>query len=166
MTFKPLAIFAVLLLAMAGPARTAAAVAPSPAVVSVPSASYSVPLAWNPSRTPNVTYKLYYGPATGFYTNSVATTTTSATVTGLDSNAIGYWFAVVAVDAQGQESDFSNEVTDFAPTLPNVIVTFTWTITVTNDFGIAARYFRLQESPDLRTWRMAPAIQTFTKTNF
>jgi hypothetical protein len=69
-----------------------------------------VSLAWDPSVSPNIAgYKVYFGNSSGTYgTPITAGNQTTYTVTGLTSGT--YYFAVTAVDAQGNESDFSNEV--------------------------------------------------------
>lgn len=71
----------------------------------------SVTLAWNPSPDASVTgYRIYWGPSSGVYTNSVAVGNVSlTTLSGLRTNTF-YVFAATAYDASGVESDFSNEV--------------------------------------------------------
>lgn len=55
-------------------------------------------------------YRVYYGVASGSYDTSVDTTATRKTVSGLTPDQV-YYFAVKAVDADGNESpDFSTEV--------------------------------------------------------
>jgi hypothetical protein len=94
----------------------------------------SVNLAWDASSDKNILgYAVYYGTASRQYTNVVVVgNVTSTTVSGLPENATCY-FAVTARDALGLESEFSNEVSWFAPTAlePTVArVTFQ-----TNGFG-------------------------------
>ena len=69
-----------------------------------------ISLAWDASVTPGVVgYKVYYGNASRTYiTNIPIGTQTAYTVTGLANGT--YYFAVTAFDAAGNESDFSNEV--------------------------------------------------------
>ncbi len=80
-------------------------------VCATPVASYaeSLTLAWNASPSSGVTgYVIWYGLASGVYTNSVAVgNQTTATVTGLLADT-RYYFAVKAVSAGGT-SAFSNE---------------------------------------------------------
>ena len=76
-----------------------------------PSASAAdVMLAWDASPDPQVVgYRIYYGVASGNYTNSAPVgLVTNATLTGL---VVGtkYYFAATAFDSTGIESDFSNE---------------------------------------------------------
>lgn len=70
----------------------------------------SVTLAWDHSPDTNVVgYRLYYGPRSGDYTNSVVVGyTTLATLTGLPTIVTNY-FAATAYDTNGEESVFSNE---------------------------------------------------------
>ena len=61
--------------------------------------------------------RIYFGPASGAYTNSVAVgNVTNATLTNLKAGAI-YYFAATAHDGSGLESAFSNE-TSYTPPLP------------------------------------------------
>jgi len=77
-----------------------------------------VALAWTASSSSSVAgYKTYYGTASGAYTSSVDSgKTTSVSVTSLQ-DGLKYYFAVVAYDASGNKSAYSNEV---AATLPAV----------------------------------------------
>lgn len=69
-----------------------------------------VMLAWDASESPEVTgYKVYVGNAPGNYNEPITIgNQTSYTVTGLNSGT--YYFAIKAINAYGDESDFSNEV--------------------------------------------------------
>ncbi len=69
-----------------------------------------VSLAWDPSPSPNVAgYKLYVGNSSRNYGTPVMVgNQTTYTVTGLLRGT--YYFAVTAFDANGNESDYSNEV--------------------------------------------------------
>ncbi|MCO5050774.1 MAG: Ig-like domain-containing protein [Verrucomicrobiae bacterium] len=70
-----------------------------------------VKLAWDPSPDAGVVgYRIYYGPASGSYTNfTTVGATTEATITGLIEGAV-YYFAATAFNDNGDESVFSNEV--------------------------------------------------------
>jgi hypothetical protein len=64
-------------------------------------------------------YKIYYGVATGTYTNSVdAGSTNSATVASLPTGST-YYFAATAYNSLGVESTYSTEAS-FALTLPSL----------------------------------------------
>lgn len=78
-----------------------------------------ITLAWDPSPETNVVaYRIYYGVATGAYTNTVQVgKVTTATVSNLVAG-IPYFFAATAVDEVGLESEFSAEVSGTIP-LPN-----------------------------------------------
>lgn len=71
---------------------------------------YDVTLAWDHSVSTNVTnYRIYYGTASGVYdTYSEFGYVTTATIQGLEAGI--YYFAATAVDADGNESGYSNEV--------------------------------------------------------
>ena len=80
----------------------------------------AVTVAWNASADTAVAgYRLYEGVSSRTYTNSVDVgNATSFTITGL-AGGTTYYFAVTAYDAQGLESDFSDEV---VYTVPFVLV--------------------------------------------
>ena len=78
----------------------------------------AVTLAWKPTSSPSCTYKLYYGPSTGSYTNSVGvgTNTTASLSNSQFSVGSTVHFSVTAVDTlTGLESAFSNEASFTVP---------------------------------------------------
>jgi hypothetical protein len=79
-------------------------------------ASQSVILAWQPSSDPNaVGYQIYYGTASGNYTEKVYVgNLTSVTIYGL-ADGTTYYFAATTYDAHNQESGFSNEASYQVP---------------------------------------------------
>jgi hypothetical protein len=76
----------------------------------VPVIAGDVPLTWDPSVTENIAgYRVYVGTASRTYSSSNSIgNKTSYTVTGLSNGT--YYFAVTAIDTDGLESDFSNEI--------------------------------------------------------
>lgn len=70
-----------------------------------------VDLAWDSNPEPNLAgYRVYYGTASGKYTNSIDVgKTTAYRLTGL-SEGLRYYLAVTAYDTAGNESDLSEEV--------------------------------------------------------
>ena len=70
-----------------------------------------VTLAWDPNPEPSVQgYRVYYGKASGFYTNVLdAGNRTDCVVPGLDAGTT-YFFAATAYSATGDESNFSEEI--------------------------------------------------------
>jgi chitinase len=76
-----------------------------------PAQAVDVQLAWDPSPSPQATgYLLYYGTASGQYSESVDTgQATTAALSGLQAGQT-YYFAVLAYDASENYSPFSNEV--------------------------------------------------------
>jgi hypothetical protein len=92
------------------------------ALTLAPAAAFAgdVKLAWDASAAPEVTgYTVYYGSATGTYQSNVDVgNTTTYTVTGLTDGAL-YFFAVKAHDAEGAESDFSNETSAVVVGVPD-----------------------------------------------
>lgn len=89
-------------------------------------AASSVTLAWNPSAGTNIAgYKIYYGPASHTYTNTVnAGNTTNVVIAPLVTGAT-YHFAATAYDAAGLESDYSTEAvyTNIAAIPPVIVLT-------------------------------------------
>jgi hypothetical protein len=79
---------------------------------------YSVALAWDRSPDSSVTgYRVYYGTASGKYTNSVTVgNVTTNTVPGLEAG-VTYFFAIIGFTASGIESASSNEIS-YMPGLP------------------------------------------------
>ena len=81
------------------------------------SAAGTATLVWNPSPSTNTIadYKIYYGGATGTYTNALsAGTGTTLTVSNLVQGAT-YYFVATAVDTFGLESDYSSEASALIP---------------------------------------------------
>jgi hypothetical protein len=79
----------------------------------------SVSLAWNRSPSSDVAgYELFYGMASGQYTYGLdVDAKTTITVSGLTEGRT-YYFAVVAYNRLGDESGYSNELTNAVPVLP------------------------------------------------
>ncbi len=72
-------------------------------------------LGWNASASPSVTgYHVYYGTTSGIYSYKVdAGNATSVTISNL-TGGVTYYFAATAYDANGDESQFSGEVSFLA----------------------------------------------------
>lgn len=83
---------------------------PVPALGAMGFGQYGVDLNWNHSPSPGVAgYRVYYGTTSGNYSNSVVLgNVTTNTFSGL-MGGVTYFFAVTAYDANGLESNFSNE---------------------------------------------------------
>ncbi len=81
-------------------------------------ATQNVTLAWNPSTDSTVAgYKIYYGSASGNYTNVVDVgNVTNATISGL-VEGVTYYFAATCYNSSGIQSPFSNEVSYTVPNL-------------------------------------------------
>jgi hypothetical protein len=79
-------------------------------------ATGSVTLTWSRSSDTNVTgYNVYYGGASGFYTNEIsAGNATNETISGLVQGTT-YYFAATTHPASGVESPFSSEVSCLVP---------------------------------------------------
>lgn len=68
-------------------------------------------LEWDPVIASSLSgYRIHYGTASGSYSRSAdAGTSTTWTVTNLHGGT-RYYFVVAAIDSNGQESGYSNEV--------------------------------------------------------
>lgn len=103
-------------------------------------AAGSVTLAWDASPDASaVGYRIYYGPASGVYTNSATVGNfTTATLNSLVEGAT-YFFAATAYNSLGEESLFSNEAnytvpvpsTNSQPTLNSIS-----NVTINEDAGV------------------------------
>lgn len=85
-----------------------------------PRPTSSVTLAWDPVTNPSTAIvRIYYGAQSGKYTGffSVPATQSEFTVTGLGLNS-DWFFAATAVDSQGLESGYSDEVEYKTPGAP------------------------------------------------
>ena len=91
----------------------------------------SVTLAWNRNPETNILhYVIYYGPLPRFYTGGTNVgNVVRGTVRGLDSGT-NWYFALTAVNAQGLESDYSEEVSTAIPPRPvtPVVLTNWWNV--------------------------------------
>jgi len=89
-------------------------------------AGQTASLSWQPSPDTNaVTYNVYYGTASHYYTNIVQVRNVSVVTIGGLVNGTTYYFAATASDAQGRESGFSNEASYQvpAPVITNILAT-------------------------------------------
>ena len=80
-------------------------------------ATGTITLAWDSSPGTNVIakYNVYYGVASGTYTNVVAASTNLTTSVSNLVEGATYYFAATAVDTSGLESDYSAEVSTLVP---------------------------------------------------
>lgn len=75
------------------------------------SASGSAVLDWDPVVASNLAgYRVHYGTAAGSYSLSVDTGTSTASTIANLAGGTRYYFVVAAVDSNGQEGSYSNEV--------------------------------------------------------
>ena len=90
-------------------ARTAlAAVLLLAAVAVTPSFAGEIQLAWD-AVAGATGYRVYYGTSSGSYTQTLTSSTTTATIANL-SDCQTWYVAVKAFNAAGESADFSNEV--------------------------------------------------------
>lgn len=121
----------------------------------------SVTLGWDASPSADATgYRIYYGAASGNYTNSVMVgNVMSNTVPGLVISAT-YYFAVVAYNSIGLESTFSNEIVYIVPgglaKLQILVAANKQAIlTIT---ARANHAYEIQTSADLKTWTILTTV--------
>lgn len=118
-----------------------------------PTGSYSVNLTWDRSPSLGVAgYRIYYGPASGNYTNSVVVgNVTSNSVPGLVGGGM-YFFTVVAFDASSVESLPSNEII-FVPGIATLRISIAANRrAVLTVFGPVGRTYEIQAAQTLGTW--------------
>jgi fibronectin type 3 domain-containing protein len=63
---------------------------------------------WNPVSKATF-YQIYWGTASGAYTDSITTSSSEEVIGGLRPE-VKYYVAVTALDDEGRESDYSNEI--------------------------------------------------------
>ena len=78
-------------------------------------------------------YKIYYGPTSGSYTNTLDVGNVTTSVVNNLTDGLTYYFTVSAYNSAGVESSFSNEVSKTLPSTQSTLTTFT--ITATADIG-------------------------------
>ncbi len=138
-------------------------------------AGASVTLAWDTNADPNIAgYHLYYGGASGTYTNEVnAGLASSSTVSGL-TIGVTYYFAVTAYDSFGQESGYSSEVTYL---VPEPQPTLQASSAITGQFGLmvtgmTGHTYNIEATQDFKVWTVIGTVtigagggSSFTDTN-
>lgn len=131
-------------------ALPASAAAQTFLVVSNPAPS--VQLGWNPVPSVSV-YRLYYGVGSRQYTNMTSVGNVTNSSLTLPARGVAFFFAVTAVDSNGLESQFSNEITYTAPSPPAapamkplVVLTVQTSPTPTGTFADSEMFWSL--SPD------------------
>jgi hypothetical protein len=119
----------------------------------VPPITYSVNLAWNRSPSLGVAgYRIYYGPVSGNYTNSVmAGNVMSNSIPGLTGGGT-YFFTVVAYNAGGMESLPSNEII-FVPGIATLRISIAANRrAILTVFGPVGRTYEIQAAQTFGTW--------------
>lgn len=132
----------------------------------------SVPLAWDASTSSNISgYKVYYGNASRSY--STIKTIGNQTTYTVDGLGMGTWyFAVTAFDKDGNESDFSNEVSKFiAESSPSSLILLT--VSSLRSFGVVLQCITTEKTSSILRyslvqpnsgWTTIVATPTVSKT--
>jgi hypothetical protein len=130
-------------------------------------------VAWDRSPSAAATgYRVYYGAASGNYTNSVTVgNVTTNTVAGL-VNGVTYFFAVTALATSGEESTYSNEIS-LVPGSPSVLLRVaTNGQAVLTVRGTSGHTYEIQASSTLTSWTVLGSVTLglngpveFTDTN-
>lgn len=135
--------------------------------------SYSVVMSWNHNSDPAIAgYRIYYGTASGNYSQNITLgNTTSVTIMGL-TGGITYYFAVTAYNIEGLESAFSDEIV-YVPGLATVALRSApgqpFVLTVS---GLNNHNYDVQATTDFLLWSVIGTVTTgpagwieFTDTN-
>ena len=118
-----------------------------------PSGSQQVSLGWNASPDPTVVgYYLYYGTASGVYTDQIDVgTNITFTVTGLVPGSTNY-FTTTWYNGARIESGYVPEVVYIVPGILTVTPNVS-SATTCIQFPVAPSHtYQLQSSPDLKNW--------------
>jgi hypothetical protein len=115
--------------------------------------TYGAVLTWDRSTSTGVSgYRIYYGTASGSYTNSLAVgNVTNQTILGL-AGGVTYFFAVRAYTVSGVESAFSVEtrfITGLAKVQGRTLSNRQFILTVNGAIG---HTYDIQATQDLKTW--------------
>ncbi len=111
-------------------------------------------LFWGANPDPSVVgYNIYYGGASGVYTNMVSIgNATNAIISGLAEGQT-YYFAVTDYDSFGDESPFSNEITYLVPGILTISGGITSGDPIRIQFPVApGQQCQLQTSVDMLSW--------------
>jgi len=128
-----------------------------------PSSPTNLALAWNASPSTNVAgYRLCWGTNSGAYLGKLDVSNSLTAVVTMTNRGVVYYFAAVAYTLDGQESDFSNEITNSAPNLvvqsalalsPNGSVAYgsTNSVTISGGSGAGSVSFQVLSGPGYLT---------------
>ena len=121
--------------------------------------THAVKFRWNASTSTDVTgYRVHFGTASGAYTSNVVFgNVTSGTVSGL-AEGVTYYFAVSAFNADGLESDPSNEVSFKTGLHTSQIQTSADGQSVLAMRGQIGRQYDIEASEDLNTWKLIARV--------
>jgi hypothetical protein len=114
----------------------------------------NVSLTWGTSTTPGIVgYNVYYGGASGNYTNVVSVgNSTNAVISGLVDGGT-YYFAATALDAYGNESAVSEEISYIVPGILEITSAASSGNSVQIQFPVVpGKDYELQVSEDLKSW--------------
>jgi hypothetical protein len=124
----------------------------------------SVSLGWTPSSDTNVVgYNIYYGTASGDYTNKISVGDVSAVTISNLTCGTTYYFAATDFNASGSESGFSSEVTFIVPGVLALSAGASPGAPMVMKFPVApTHWYEVQASTDLHSW--ATIWQTAVET--
>ena len=121
--------------------------------------SYHATLAWDAHPDPAVTgFRVHYGTASGNYTDSITVAdVTTTTVPGLE-DGVTYFFAITALNTDGLESGFSNEIS-FQPGQQeaNLSIGASGGIVLTIT-GLIGQQYDIEATQDLKTWILISTV--------
>lgn len=126
----------------------------------VASSLNSVTLNWDASPSSVIGYRIYFGTANSSFSGVVDVgNSTTGTVSGLEGG-VTYYFVVSAYDADGEVSDYSNQIcyTPVGDLVPPAVslelrVNVVGQVTLSG-VGESGRKYDIQASADLQNWKV------------
>lgn len=111
-------------------------------------------LAWDPSPDSGVIgYNIHYGTATGSYSNKIDVGNVTTTVISNLNCGVTYYFAATAFNAQGLESDYSNELQFIVPGVLTLTQGSTLGAPMQIKFPVEpAHWYEVQATTNLTSW--------------
>jgi hypothetical protein len=126
----------------------------------LPTKAYSVVVSWDPTPDSGVVaYRVYYGRSSREYLAPIEVgSVTKARVPGL-TGGVKYFFAVTAVHWNGEESEYSEEITFIpGPRLIRLAQVSDGSLMLTIH-GVPGQWLNLEATADFKSWDVIATVQ-------